>query len=156
MGRGDLADRYGWGQSPGEMARALTPRLTADHMAEAVVRAAMATGELSLLAYRDEQALKGHVAFRARWVALAALAALHPTAPIASIAGPLGCGPSPLAALAHTRGQGWWDEALVSRLFVDLAGAADRRDLAPLAGLHRIVSGVLAGLMTTRNGEGRP
>lgn len=135
--------------------------LDAAHVAEAVVRAAMATGELSLLAYRDEQALKGHVAFRARWVAFAALLSLHPEAEVAALAAPLGCGTSPMRSLAGVRGQAWWDPAVVDRLFVDLAGASDRRDLAPLAGLHRTVTDILDGLMAAPlkphqpNGGGR-
>lgn len=70
MRQGARRDLYRNDRPPG-------PALTADHMAEAVVRAAMATGELSLLNYRDEAALRGHVAFRGRWVAFAALLSLH-------------------------------------------------------------------------------
>jgi len=144
MQAGGRHQSQGWFEVP-----AVRIALTPEHMAEAVVRAAMATGELSLLAYRDEQALRGHVAFRARWVALAALLALHPEVPLATIARPLGCGSAPLRSLGITRGQGWWDEALVYRLFADLAGDDARRDLGPLEGLRLTVAGVLGGLMTT-------
>lgn len=132
------------------------PPLTAMHMAEAVVRAAMVTGELSLLAYRDEQALKGHVAFRGRWVAFAALLSLHPTTPAEVLALPLGCGANAGVALGRVRNTGWWDEGVVHRLFLDLAGADDRRPMTGLEGLHRTVADILTGRIDdcTKGGAG--
>ena len=121
--------------------------LTAAQIAEAIVRAAGATGELGILTHRDEAALKGLVAFRARWIALAALLALHPEAEIEVISVPLGCGSTPLRSLAGTRGQSWWDEAVVNRVFMDLAGADDALPLGNFQGLRSTVAGVVAGRM---------
>ncbi|MFZ3008546.1 MAG: hypothetical protein WA047_20475 [Phenylobacterium sp.] len=123
-------------------------------MAEAVVRAAMATGELSLLNYRDEAALRGHVAFRGRWVAFAALLSLHQDVAVEALAQPLGCGPSALRALAGARGASWWDEGVVHRLFLDLVGADETPGLGSLQSLHTAVSGVLAGRITKHNEGG--
>lgn len=119
-------------------------RLTAEHMAEAVVRAAMATGELSQLTYRYEAAIKGMCSLRARWIALAALLSLHPEAEVAVIAGPLGCGPTALRALAKCRGSAWWDEALVHRLFLDLAESADATSIQTQQALRQSVAELLS------------
>lgn len=118
-------------------------RLTAEHMAEALVRASMATGELSQLTYRYEAAIKGLCSLRARWVAFAALLSLHPEAEVASIAGPLGCGPTALRVLAKCRGSGWWDEALVYRLFLDMADRAGATPIKTLRELREAVAAVL-------------
>lgn len=114
--------------------------LSADQMAEAVVRAAIITGETSLLAYRYEAALKGQVAFRARWLALAALLALHQDEEVQRISEPLGCGFAPLRVLAGVRGRSSWDEACVSRLFLDLAGDDEAVPLGEMAGLKAQVA----------------
>ncbi|MBS0333955.1 MAG: hypothetical protein JSS35_14395 [Proteobacteria bacterium] len=128
------------------------PRL-AEFIAQAVVRAAMATGELSLLSYRDEQALKGHVAFKARWVAFAALVSTYPHLRPQLFAQALGCGPRAETALSFTRRTSWWDEGVVVRLVVDLAGAPDRRPLVGLEGLVRTVADLVDGIINTGIGE---
>jgi hypothetical protein len=87
---------------------------------EAIVRAASITGELSLLAYRDEAALKGLVAFRARWLAYAALLSVYQDVDAFALGHWLGCGSNPLRSLATVRGQSWWDEACVARLFLEI------------------------------------
>jgi hypothetical protein len=118
--------------------------LTADQMATALVRAAMATGELSQLAYRYEAAIKGLCTLRARWVALAALLALHQEVEIDAIAQPLGCGFRPLRVLAGCRGSIWWDEALVHRVFVDLVDPAPAVSIDGFKALRRSIADVLA------------
>lgn len=97
--------------------------VTAERMALAIVRAATAMGELSQLRYRYEAVLRGHCVLRARWIALAALLAMHPGIEPQHLSLPLGCGPAPLQVLARVRLASWWDEALVIRLVIDLEEA---------------------------------
>lgn len=120
------------------------PPLTAELVGEAVVRAAMATGELSLLSYRYEAAITGLVAFRGRWVAFAALLALHQTFDFERLALALGCGATPLRSLSRARAAAWWDEGVVHRLFVDLAEPAQATAIDSLAGLAGNVAALLA------------
>lgn len=105
------------------------PGLSAEQMALALVLAARAAGELPILSARLEGVLSGAVALRSRWVALAALLALHQQAEVQLIAEPLGCGFNPLRELAGHRGSSRWDEDLVGQLFVALASPEDANPL---------------------------
>lgn len=118
--------------------------LSADRIAHAVVLATTATCELSQLAYRYEAALQGRCALRARWVALAALLSLYPAEPVARLSVPLGCGTSPLGALAKTRLAPWWDEALVIRLVIDLEEASAEPPARRFSDLRATVAELLA------------
>ena len=118
--------------------------LDCELIAEAVIRAASITGELSVLAYRDEAALKGMVAFKARWLAFAALVALHQEADTVPLGMWLGCGSTAMRSLATMRGQSWWDEGCVYRLFVELARLeGDPPCIASHEATRRAVAGIL-------------
>jgi len=113
-------------------------------MAEAVILAAIASGELQQLERCGSAALAGLATLRGRWIAFAALLALHPDTEFEALARPLGCGPSLLRQLASCRRAGWWNEADVHRVFVALAEAWDPRAIAGGRDLRRDLSDVLA------------
>lgn len=135
-------------------APAHTPRipLTADHLAEALILSALATGELQQLRERGEAAILGLATLRARWVAFAALLALHQQAEFEQLARPLGLGLNPLRQLASCRRAAWWNEADVGRVLVALAEGWSPRVLRGGRDLRQALSGVLADL--TKHNDG--
>ncbi|MDP1642743.1 MAG: hypothetical protein Q8L59_11210 [Phenylobacterium sp.] len=107
-----------------------SPPLSADHMAEALILAAIATGEIDRLQSHGSAAVAGLMTLRARWIALAALLALHPEAEFDQLARPLNCAPSPLRQLARMRGLPWWSEGDVQSVFIALAERWSARAIA--------------------------
>ena len=94
---------------------------SADRIAKALILASIDLGELSVLAKHPDQALKGHVEFRARWVAFGALCALHLGARPRAIGRLIGCGTDPVGTALSVRGKDWWSDARVQALFETLA-----------------------------------
>lgn len=118
--------------------------LSADHMAEALILSAIATGEIAILQQSPLAVVTGLTTLRARWVAFAALIALHPNVAFSALGDPLGCGLNPLRALAICRRATWWREADVQAVFIALAEAWDPRVIADGRDLRRSLSGLLA------------
>lgn len=103
------------------------PRRTfpsADQIAQAMVMAAMEMCELSLLVKQPDKALRGLVAFRARWVALQALCALNTTADPRAIGRLIGCGTDTLRMALRVRDEPWWSDDRVVALIAALASGA--------------------------------
>lgn len=119
------------------------PPLNADHMAEALILAAVATGELDQLRDRGVAAIGGLATLRARWIAFAALLALHPEVEFDQLARPLNCAPSPLRQLARMRGLPWWSEGDVQGVFVALAERWSAGCIAGGPELREALSGAL-------------
>ncbi|MBC7169066.1 hypothetical protein [Phenylobacterium sp.] len=120
------------------------PPLSADHMAEALILSAIATDELDQLITRGVAAVAGLATLRARWIAFAALLALHPEAEFEQLARPLNCAPNPLRQLARMRGLPWWSEADVQAVFVALAERWSAQAIAGGPELREALSGALA------------
>ncbi len=132
--------------------RAPAIALTADHLAEALILSAIATGELEQLRERGEAAVLGLATLRARWLAFAALLALHQQAEFEQLARPLGLGLSPLRQLASCRRAAWWNEDDVGRVFVALAEGWSPRVIRTGLDLRQALSGVLADLLKQNDG----
>lgn len=90
---------------------------SADRIAKALILAAIDLGELSILAKHPDNALRGKVKFRARWVAFSALCALHLRARPQVIGRLIGCGTDPIGTALSVRGRAWWSDARVQALF---------------------------------------
>jgi hypothetical protein len=97
---------------------------SADLIARALVLASMDLCELSILVKRTEGVLSGKVVLCARWVAYAAICAMHRKAEPLVLARLMGCGDNPITDAMEVRRRAWWSDDRVVSLIAALASGA--------------------------------
>lgn len=104
-----------------------------DRIARTLIVAAVFMDELSAWILADEAVLRGEVEINSRYVALAALAAMHPSMRIEPLGRCIGCH-DPASDLAWARLQTFWSDKIVERVMVAaLSGQSLHLDGFPAA-----------------------